>query len=262
MGISRGVWMVAVRSALSALCLAGCASDDDVGADDDDSEGPTPTASCQGQPQEDEVFAPYACDGYQSLIILEMNGDLLDSSGGGRDAEALDTATFEDTAFGQGLRTTLDAADGLSLSAFADALTHPFTVELVIIPDDTDGYAKLFSFDDDEDDGWYYGGQSFQAYPGPELGADQLLPGERHYLALVSTSDTRMSVYFQGNLLGDTAMGFTAPPAEAIFFEDDRFTDRDERLAGVVEALRIGRGALPAGQRAAVVARLAGRAVE
>ena len=141
---------------------------------------------------------------------------------------------------------------GIDWSEYAGLLSHPYTVEIVLTPADTSGFRKIFSFDDSSDNGWYYNGQGIRAYPNSTLGGGQVLPGELHYIAFVSTAPDQIDVYFQGVLLGSTNASFTAPPSQAIFFRDDAGTGRSERLDAVVEAMRISGVARTAEEIAAI----------
>ena len=185
------------------------------------------------------------------LARLELNGDLTDSSGNGRHATLIG-GEFVATALGTGLHVGPDDPLGIDWSEYAGLLSHPYTVEIVLTPADTSGFRKIFSFDDSSDNGWYYNGQGIRAYPNPTLGGGQVLPGELHYIAFVSTAPDQIDVYFQGVLLGSTNASFTAPPSQAIFFRDDAGTGRSERLDAVVEAMRISGVARTAEEIAAI----------
>lgn len=171
------------------------------------------------------------------LAQFEFNGDVQDVSGNDHHATLIG-GDFVATSFGQGLRVGISQTTGLDWSAHAGLLEHPFTVEMVLVPETTQDWQKLFSFSDSADAGWYYKNQGIQAYPFGILGSGQVKGNERHYLAFVSTAPDQMDVYFQGILLGSTNMSFTAPPTEAIFFKDDTAV-AGEILQAVVEGLRI-----------------------
>jgi len=173
-----------------------------------------------------------------TLALFSFDGDVLDSSGNGRDAVLLG-GSFVPTARGQGLRVGPGQPAGISWSAHAAQLAHPYTVEMIVNASDTSSYRKLFSFHDGADAGWYLSGGGFQAYPHPVLGQGTLAPSREHYLAIVSLSPTQVEVYANGVRLGATPAAFTAPPPQAIFFRDDTQTSRSEQLNGIVEALRI-----------------------
>lgn len=173
-----------------------------------------------------------------TLALFEFNGDVTDSSGNSRDASLIG-GTFAATEWGQGLVLAGLDPQGIEWTAHAALLVHPYTVEMVLVPDSTTDYLKLFGFDDGSDDGWYYFRNEFLAYPGSQLGAGALVGGVRHYLAIVSTAVDTIDVYFDGILLGSLAASFAAPPAEAIFFRDDTATSRSESLTGVVEEVRL-----------------------
>lgn len=152
--------------------------------------------------------------------------------------------TFEDSPWGRGVRVA-SWSQGLTWSAHAGLLQHPYTVELVMTPENLDGgtWRKIFGSSDSGDNGWYYyntnGQWAIQDYPNAAVGAGAIDPGAQHYVALVSTSANSALVYLQGELLGETATSFTSPPTDAIFFSDDTHTGRREQFVGVVDAMRI-----------------------
>jgi len=173
-----------------------------------------------------------------TLALLELNGDLRDTSGNGRSPTLLG-GTFEATLWGAGLRLPDGDPQGLDWSAYAGLLKHPYSVEMVVTPDDVGCWAKLLGTEDASDNGWYYC-NGFQSYPNAVVRNAGITAGTRHYLALVSTGFSSMDVYFQGVKIGSTESAFTAiPPSSAIFFRDDLFTSRFERLSGIVEGMRI-----------------------
>ena len=172
------------------------------------------------------------------LALFEFDGDVNDLSGNNRHATLLG-GTFAPTPLGQGLRVGPPDPVGISWSTYANLLQHPYTVEFILTPEDTQGWRKLFSFNDLADGGWYYKNQGIQAYPSAVIGTGRIKGNELHYLAFVSTAPDKVDVYFQGTLLGSTNASFTAPPLEAIFFRDERNTGRGEQLSGIIDALRI-----------------------
>ena len=197
----------------------------------------------------DDVFLPAA----GVLAKYEFNGNVSDSGDYGRDPVLLG-GDFVATPWGQGLHVFPGGPTGIDWSAFANLMVHPYTVEMVLNPQDTGGYRKIFSHDDSIDPGWYYISQGIQDWPNAPVGAGQVLAGERHYLAFVSTAPNAVDIYFQGSLLGSTSTTFTAPPTQAIFFRDDRAGN--EQLDAVVDALRISGTTRTPGEIAAVQQRL------
>lgn len=212
------------------------------------------------------VFPPAA----NVLAEFEFNNNTQDSSGNGRDATLLG-GEFVASPFGQGLRVgrlpqsgldwwsyieawipalllpapsgqgmqvVMPPPSGIDWSQYAGLLVHPYTIEMILIPKETVAWQKLFSFDDAEDAGWYYKDGGIQAYPHDVLGGGQMQPDGLHYLAFVARTPDQVAIYFQGQLVGLTDASFIAPPAQAIFFKDDRAT-AGEQLSGVIEALRI-----------------------
>lgn len=189
------------------------------------------------------------------LALFEFNGSADDSSGNNRSG-ALLGGNFVATACGNGLRIA-ESTHGLDWSEFAGELVHPYTIEMILTPEQTVSYAKLFSQDAALDSGWYYNQQGIRLYPNELLGAGSVTAGGVHYLAFVSTAADKVDVYFQGALLGSGSTSFTAPPTHAIFFKDDDATGNNESLQGVVEALRISSTARSASEIAAVQERVA-----
>jgi hypothetical protein len=171
------------------------------------------------------------------LAEFDFNNNTEDSSGNNRDA-VLIGGDFVPTFFGIGLQVGGTSNSGIDWSDHASLLVHPYTIEMILTPQQTSSWRKLFSFDDSKDAGWYYRSEGIQAYPNAVIGSGQVKPGELHYLAFVSTALDQIDVYFQGELLGSTNASFTAPPVQAIFFKDDTATG-GENLEATIEALRI-----------------------
>ena len=214
-----------------------------------------------GFPGPTEVFA--SAEGV--LAEFEFNGDAQDSSGSGRHATLLG-GDFVPSEYGQGLHVYLgidpDTYDvlpmGIDWSAYAQELHHPFTVEIVFTGFGWGGYEKLLSFDDTLDEGWYTVSCGFEPWPNPGVGYWSLCPGQRHYLALVSTAQGEMDVYVDGTFFGSSASGLPPNLDEAIFFRDDTATSRWEQLDAVVDALRISGVARSADEIAMMQRRLQG----
>jgi hypothetical protein len=198
-------------------------------------------------PDPDPVTSVFAVDA-DTLALFEFDENTLDVSGNGRDAILLG-GNFVSTGLGTGLAVQPGLvgegqSQGIDWSAYAGLITHPFTVEMVIWPASPDCYQKLFGFDDDLDDGWYYCG-GIVSYPlgsGVPDGTDpnlDLLLYFRHHLAFVSTSASTMDVYADGNLLGSTSTSIPVALSGAYFFGDDNATSRGEQLDATIDALRI-----------------------
>ncbi|MGE0869406.1 MAG: LamG-like jellyroll fold domain-containing protein [Kofleriaceae bacterium] len=249
--------------AISVIALAACGfrsqagggfdapvSDPDASVDaprDASPDGPPDAATCaNGTKDPDElgvdcgmvcntacltVFEPDA----NTLALLELNGDVSDSSGNARDATLIG-GTFESTSWGMGLALPGTQPQGFQWTDHAGLLAHPYTVEMVVTPTDTACFQKLFGAKNNMDAGWYYC-DKFDAYPNEAIGPS-LVANERHYFAIVSRSATEIDVYVNGAFIGSTDASFSAPPMAAIFFRDDTHTD-DENLTGVVDAVRI-----------------------
>src|SRR5262249_18794313 len=131
---------------------------------------------------------------------------------------------------------------------YAPLLVPPFTVEMVLTPTRVNinqPWGKLFGFADDQDKGWYYYQDGIESYPSATLGQGLVVANERHYIAFVAANPASptdlngMQVWFNGTLLGTTALNFAPPPTKAIFFRDDSFTGRQETMSGNIEAVRI-----------------------
>lgn len=202
----------------------------------------------------DETLPPAA----GVVALFEFDGNALDSSGNERHATLLG-GQFVNTRLGTALRVE-DAfvPMGIDWSAYAGLLVHPYTVEILFRPVELTeppegGYRKLFSSDDSLDAGWYYVDRDFNAYPtGPDLGEGQLQAGQLIYLAIVSTSEDEIEVFFNGRSIGTGPKGFTGTPPQAIFFQDDIDTGRDEQLNGDIEVLRISDVSRTAGEIATI----------
>jgi len=172
------------------------------------------------------------------LAKFEFDGNVLDSSHNKSHARLLG-GEFVKTSWGQGLHISSSAHVGIDWSDHAHLLVHPYTIEIVLTPRSTTPWGKLFSFDDSNDDGWYYKKDGIQAYPHAVLGSSKIRADQQHYLAFVSTGPRTTEVYFQGERLGSTQTSFDLPPIGAIFFRDDLATNRREQVDAVVEEMRI-----------------------
>ena len=171
-----------------------------------------------------------------TLALFEFTNNLLDTSGNGRHmTEVGAPLNYESAPFGKGLRLTTLAKQGGDWSAYAPLLTHPHTVEFLLVTTGVNtSYQRLFTFNAANDNGWYLQGETFRSYPSANIGS---VPDKTwHYVALVSTSPTDMDVYIDGSFVASTPKQFTAPPTEALFFLDD---GSGELFDGTVDALRI-----------------------
>ncbi|HEX2879364.1 MAG TPA: hypothetical protein VHO25_07485 [Polyangiaceae bacterium] len=215
------------------------------------------------------VFSPDA----STLAIFELNGDLTDSSGNGRDAEpilALPDAGADagdpadrwvDTEWGQGLSFPDSSDDiahawGFDWSQYANLIGDTFSVEMVFVTRTNDCYQRLFMFERGNDNGWYVcsgvtsylGGIDYLYEPYPDGGDGNLTRDVRHYFVFnvhpgptqdASSTQSKMDVYLNGARIGDMGSSFVSPPTDAIFFED---LDTGEQFNGVVDAVRISNG--------------------
>lgn len=189
----------------------------------------------------------------QTLASLELNGDLRDAGPHHRDAAWVTVGAFVDTVWGQGVSLHGGQGQGLDWSAHASELVPPFTIEMVLRPMNTTCYAKLFGADDSLDAGFYYC-HGVVSYPGEVQGLTP--PGQVHYLAFVVQSPNALEVYFQGDYLGLTDPFMNFPVSQAFFFRDDSHTSRGEMLRGVVDGVRISRGARSREEIASLAKRL------
>lgn len=206
------------------------------------------------------------------LAQLEFNGDVLDSSGNGRHGVLLG-GEFRRTEWGEGLSVQGGTPGGQGMappfvkvspmgvdwSVHAHLITIPYTIELVITPNETRSYAKIFGSSDARDEGLYYQGGGITVYPHASAGDGKLTPGERHYIAVVASTPGELDVYVQGKHVVQVPSNLSPPVSEAIFFRDDVQTSRGEQLDGIVEALRISSVARTPAEIAAVQRRLESR---
>jgi hypothetical protein len=198
----------------------------------------SPDLSTQARAEEPDavpyIFFPAAPN---VLALFEFEGTVDDTSGNNRDATVMG-GSLVDTTCGTGFAVN-ENSHGLDWSTYTTTLTHPYTIEMIVTPDQTSSYAKLFSGNRADDKGWYYVSQGIRVYPVSLFAQGAVLPKERHYIAFVSTAADSVDIYFQGSLLGNSAASFTAPPVSAVFFQDDTATSQVEALDGVIDALRI-----------------------
>jgi hypothetical protein len=186
--------------------------------------------------------------------LFEFDGSLRDSSGHGRDLTLIG-GSIVPSFCRSGLRVEQVAQAGVQWNAYASLLQHPYTIEMVLTPEDTTQWRKLFGADPTQDAGWYYKNNGLQSYPSSVVGAGKVQANRLHYIAFVSTSPTTIDIYFQGELLGSTDAHFTAPPSHVIFFQDDSAVPR-ENFSGIVEGLRISSVSRTAEEIAAVQSQL------
>ncbi len=190
---------------------------------------------------------------------FEFNGDAVDVSGSSRDGLILG-GEFVNTEFGQGLRVG-HADHGFDWSRYSFFLSHPYTVEIVLNPDVASStFSKLLGHDDGDEGGWYLYSEGFRTYPiqGGTLGSEMMPFGQRAYLAVVSTSDTEVHVFINGEQVTDEPVPSQYPrdPESAIFFRDDASPSRYETLHAVIDAMRISSVSRSAADIALVQSRL------
>jgi|HigsolmetaAR206D_1030411.scaffolds.fasta_scaffold05090_3 hypothetical protein len=171
------------------------------------------------------------------LGLFEFENDVKDSSGNGRDLTLIG-GSIVSSRCSSGLKIEQTAVAGVEWNAYASLIEHPYTIEMVLTPEDTLHWRKLFSFDPNLDDGWYYYQNGIQAYPHEVFGSPDVRENQLHYIAFVSTSPSTIDIYFQGQLIGSSDAAFTAPPSHAVFFQDDSAVP-EENFSGIVEAMRI-----------------------
>lgn len=177
-----------------------------------------------------------------TLAIFEFNGDVLDSSGNGRHATLLNSAsTYVTSTYGQGLvlPRVNGQAQGIDWSAYAALLTPPYTVEVLVHPTNLDGYNRLFTHNDQDDNGLYYFNGGLVNYPDNPLAGDPLPVDTLHCLAwsAPTTPANTLDLYLDGDYLGQVGRSY-AVPTQAWFFMDDLAVP-NENILGHVDAMRI-----------------------
>ena len=186
-----------------------------------------------------------------TLLLLEFNGDMSDTSGRDQQPIPLRNHEYTGTCFGQGLVLPDSDPQGFDWSAYRGQLQHPFTIEMVINPTTTACWQKLLSHNDGSDAGLYYcNGINF--FPN---GGGGPLASIDHYIAYVSTSANTANVYVNAQF--HTELTTFTNPTHAIFFRDDSHTGRNEQLDAVVDAMRISQGTRSMAEIQAVQERLA-----
>jgi hypothetical protein len=197
------------------------------------------TAPTEMAADDDYIFDP-AADNVRAQF--EFNGTAQDVSESQRDG-ILIGGEFVGTDFGQGLRVS-DDSHGFDWSDHSVFLTHPYSIEFVFTPeDDSATVSKLFSHNDEIDDGWYLYRAGFRTYPieGVTAGSEMMPFGQQTYLAIVSTSETEIEVFIDGQRVTDApiASQIAARPEHAVFFRDDANVGRYETLFAVIDGMRV-----------------------
>jgi hypothetical protein len=192
-----------------------------------------------------------------TLAIFEFNGDVLDSSGNGRHATLLDPAsTYVPSTFGQGLVLPRigNQVQGIDWSTYAALLTPPYTVEVLVHPTDLNGYNRLFTHNDQDDNGLYYFNGGLVNYPDAPLAGDPLPVDTLHCLAwsAPTTPANTLDLYLDGDYLGQVGRSYVVP-TQAWFFMDD-LSVPNENILGHVDAMRISNVARSGTELAAVCA--------
>ena len=177
-----------------------------------------------------------------TLAIFEFNGDVLDSSGNGRHATLLDPAsTYVTSVYGQGLVLPRidNQAQGIDWSPYAALLTPPYTVEVLVHPTDINSWKRLFTHDDQDDNGLYYFDGGLQNYPDAPLDGVSLPADTLHCLAWSAPEipANALDLYLDGDYLGQVGRSYDVP-AQAWFFMDDMVVP-NENILGHVDAMRI-----------------------
>lgn len=236
-GLDAGAADAPTDPAVQDSAAKDSAAKDSAAPDSSSRDAAGETSTADAGPKTDAAAGPtvFTSDN-GTLARFEFNGDVLDTSGNARHATALGAATFASAKFGSGLVLAGDP-QGFDWSTYASTLPSTFTIEVVYTSSNTSGYRKIFGANDTLDPGWYAIGTQVTSYPNAKFGT--LAVNTLHYVAFVATSATMMDVWVDGALAGNTNIGFTAPPAQAIFFRDDTSTNRGEAMTGVVDAVRI-----------------------
>jgi hypothetical protein len=178
-----------------------------------------------------------------TLAIFEFNGDVLDSSGNNRHATLLNpTSTYVASTYGQGLALpdVNNQLQGIDWSAYTALLVPPYTVEVLVHPTSVTGYRRLFTHDDQDDNGLYYFNGGLVNYPDDPLAGAALPANTLHCLAWSApeTPANALDLYLDGDYLGQVGRTYTVP-SQAWFFMDDTGGFPNENILGHVDAMRI-----------------------
>jgi hypothetical protein len=180
-----------------------------------------------------------------TLAIFEFSGSVLDSSGNGRNATLLDPAsTFIPSAYGSALvlpGVGSGQLQGFDWSAYASLLVPPYTVEVLLYPENLDSWNRLFTNDPTSDDGLYYLNGALQNYPDAPLAGSELPAQSVHCLAWSAplTPDNVLDLYIDGEYLGQVGRAYDVPSVAWFLVDNTTGSGTGENLDGSVDAMRI-----------------------
>lgn len=178
-----------------------------------------------------------------TLAIFEFNGNVQDSSGNNRHATLLNaSSTYSTSTFGQGLvlPNQSNVYQGIQWNAYKSLLVAPYTVEVLVFPEDVEDYARLFTHDTLDDDGLYYYQGTLINYPDDGLSGVSLASSTLHCLAWAAPASpaNKLNLYLDGDYLGQVNRAYDEPSI-AHFFMDNTENAPNENILGYVDAMRI-----------------------
>ena len=180
-----------------------------------------------------------------TLAIFEFSGTVLDSSGNGRHATLLDpTATFVPSEYGTALvlpGVGSGQLQGFDWSAYASLLVPPYTVEVLVYPENLDSWNRLFTNDPASDNGLYYFNGALQNYPDEPLAGSELPAQSVHCLAWSAPAapENVLDLYIDGEYLGQVGRGYDVPTVAWFLVDNTSGSGTGENLDGTVDAMRI-----------------------
>lgn len=190
-----------------------------------------------------------------TLARLELDGDARDSSGKGRHGELRSSGDdFVASDFGQALALAGTGVQGIDWSEHADALTAPFTLEMVLRLDHTTDSGPVARFDATAEEGWYVDRGALTDGPRTRRLADGFVQaGSLQYLAWVVKKDGSADVFRNGSHVGSLPTGFSLPPAVVHLIGGN---GSEPQMAGELDAVRLSAGARTAAELRSVGFRL------
>ena len=198
--------------------------------------------------QGDDIFPPAA----GVLTQLEMNGTVLDTSGNGNHATLIGemNGRFVNTPFGQGITVT-GGTNGFNWRYIGNGgLQAPFTIEIVVTVQQTDGmWGKIVGHDATDWTGiWFETVRNrLELWPNSAQIEDHLdtagqnIIGSRLYLALRSSADNQIELLVNGAVTdsSDISDGLNLPNPLLVFFQDRFPGGNNNNVTGVIDAIRI-----------------------
>ena len=186
------------------------------------------------------------------LTQLEMNGTVLDTSGNDNHATLIGVMNgrFVNTPFGQGITVT-GGTDGFNWRYIGNGgLQAPFTIEIVITVQQTDGmWGKIVGHDATDWTGiWFETVRNrLELWPNSAQIEDHLdtagqnIIGSRLYLALRSSADNQIELLVNGAVTDSSNLsdGLNLPNPLLVFFQDRFPGGNNNNVTGVIDAIRI-----------------------